>query len=90
MPISDLKDRNDRDFTGTMLKFLYCPDCGHYSGGGVCRLCETGLGPFTPPSTDSEPFVAILCSRGQGCEVVSLPAAHSAAEAGEKRQEALL
>ena len=92
MPASDLKDREDRDATGAKVRYLYCPDCGRYSGGGVCRVCETGLGHFTPSSPETrEPFVAILCHRdGQGCEVVSLPKAASTAEAREKRQEALL
>ena len=90
MPASDLKDPEDRDATGAKVRYLYCPDCDHYSGGGLCRRCELGLGDFVPPSGEPEPFVAIVCSRGQGCEVVSLPKAASAAEAREKRQEALL
>lgn len=50
MPASDLHDPEDRDATGTKVKYLYCPDCGEYSGGGVCRRCETGLGEFAAPA----------------------------------------
>ena len=69
--------------------YLYCPDCGHYSGGGRCRVCLQGYGEFNPPEP-ARPFVAIVCSRGAGCEVVELPRATNAAEAVAKRQEALL
>ena len=84
MPASDLHDPEDRDATGVKVKYLYCPDCGLYSGGGVCRVCERGLGDFVPPvpartsayidrmNADPQPFVAIVCSRGQRCEVVTL------------------
>ena len=74
MPATDLHNPEDRTSAGTMVRFLYCPDCGHYSGGGICRVCERGYGDFTPPApaADPQPFVAIVCSRGQGCEVVTL------------------
>lgn len=83
MPASDLHDPDYRDATGTMVKYLYCPECDNFSGGGVCRVCERGCGPtFNPPVPDhhrtpaperGETITAILCSRGQGCEVVELP-----------------
>ena len=44
MPVSDLHDPECRDSTGVKVKYLYCPECGHFSGGGVCRVCERGLG----------------------------------------------
>ena len=49
MSVSELKDPEDREATGTKVRFLYCPDCGWYSGGGVCRVCERGFGEFRPP-----------------------------------------
>ena len=55
MPASELKDPDDRSAIGTMVKYLYCPDCGHYSGGGHCRRCELGLGDFVPPSAEKGP-----------------------------------
>ena len=80
MPPSELKDPEDREATGTKVRFLYCPDCSWYSGGGVCRVCERGYGEFTPPvppavrarksPAEQQPFVAIVCSRGRGSEVV--------------------
>ena len=80
MPASDLYDPEDRDATGVKVRYLYCPECGHYSGGGVCRMCEEGHVEFTPPVPPTvaarvklEPFVAILCTRGGGSTVVSLP-----------------
>ena len=91
MPASELINPDDQDATGAKVRYLYCPDCSEYSGGGHCRRCELGLGDFVPPSGEPARFVAIVCHRdGQGCEVVSLPKASSAAEAREKRQEALL
>ena len=96
VPASDLHDLEDRTATGVKVRYLYCADCGRYSGGGVCRVCERGRGEFRPPVPPTvaarvklEPFVAILCTRGQGCTVVSLPLATDAADAAEKRQEAL-
>lgn len=50
MTIHDLKDPEDRDATGVKVRYLYCPDCGRYSGGGVCRSCERGLGEFAAPA----------------------------------------
>ena len=44
MSVSNLKDPEDRTAAGTKVKYLFCPDCGHYSGGGLCRVCERGLG----------------------------------------------
>ena len=35
MPVSDLRDPEYRDATGTKVRYLYCPDCGYFSGGGV-------------------------------------------------------
>ena len=91
MPASALKDPEDRTWTGTKVKYLYCPDCGQYSGGGVCRQCERGLGEFVPPEPETVPgpFVAVVCSREEGCSVITMPRATNAAEAAEKRQEAL-
>ena len=54
MPASDLHDPEDRDATGVKVKYLYCPDCGHYSGGGVCRVCERAYGDFRPPAPPAE------------------------------------
>ena len=53
MPASDLHNPEDRDATGVKVKYLYCPDCGHFSGGGVCRVCERGLGEFVPPAPET-------------------------------------
>ena len=89
MPATDLHDPEDRDATGVKVKYLYCPDCGHYSGGGICRVCERGFGDFTPPEPAAA-GVAILCSREGGCEVVSLPLAFSASETREARRQLLL
>ena len=79
MPADDLHDPETRTATGTKVRYLYCPDCGRYSGGGVCRPCERGLGEFTPPvppavaaRVEPAPFVAIVCSRGHGCRVVAI------------------
>ena len=47
--IADQHDPEDRTATGTKVKYLYCPDCGRYSGGGLCRVCQRGLGEFVPP-----------------------------------------
>ena len=54
MPASELRDPEDRTATGTKVKYLYCPECGEYSGtGGVCRVCDRNAGPvFTPPVPD--------------------------------------
>ena len=52
MPASDLHDPEDRTSTGVKVKYLYCPDCGHYSGGGLCRVCQRGLGEFVPPKPE--------------------------------------
>ena len=46
MPASDLHDPEDRTAVGTKIKYLYCPECGHYSGGGVCRVCARGHGAY--------------------------------------------
>ena len=54
MPASDLHDPEDRDATGVKVRYLYCPDCGHFSGGGVCRVCQRGLGEFVPPAPETD------------------------------------
>ena len=54
MPASDLHDPEDRDAIGQKVRCLYCPDCGHFSGGGVCRVCERGLGEFVPPAPETD------------------------------------
>ena len=72
MPASDLHDPEDRTATGTRVIYLFCADCDEYSGGGVCRRCEIGLGDFVPPSATLA--VAILCHRvSWGREAVKLP-----------------
>ena len=53
MPASDLHDPEDRDATGVKVRNLYCPDCGQFSGGGVCRVCVRGLGEFVPPAPET-------------------------------------
>ena len=53
MPASDLRDPEDRDATGVKVKYLYCPDCGQFSGGGVCRMCGRGLGEFVPSAPET-------------------------------------
>ena len=53
MPASDLHDPEDRDATGVKVRYLYCPDCGRFSGGGVCRVCDRGLGEFMPPAPET-------------------------------------
>ena len=58
MPASDLHDPEDRDATGVKVRYLYCPECGHFSGGGVCRVCKRGLGEFVPPVPE-----AVSCNR---------------------------
>ena len=55
MPVSDLRDPEYRDATGTKVRYLYCPDCGYFSGGGVCRVCERGVGEFVPPAPETGP-----------------------------------
>ena len=104
MPASDLRDPEDRDATGTKVRYLYCPDCDEYSGGGVCRVCQRGLGDWTPPvpPVTDRPFAAIVCTRGKGCvEVVaatprSMISANATAEGSRgpdtntTQQEALL
>ena len=50
MPVSDLHDPECRDATGVKVKYLYRPECGHFSGGDVCRVCKRGLGEFVPPA----------------------------------------
>ena len=45
MPASDLKNPDDRTADGTMVKYLYCPECSNYSGGGLCRVCDRANGP---------------------------------------------
>ena len=50
MPATDLVDPEDRTSAGRKVKYLYCPDCGHYSGGRVCRQCRRGFGEFKAPS----------------------------------------
>ena len=54
MPASDLHDPEYRDATGVKVKYLYCPECGHFSGGGVCRVCKRGLGEFVPPAPETD------------------------------------
>ena len=50
MPTTDLKDANDRTRQDVLVRTLYCPECGEYSGGGVCRICVKGAGPvFVSP-----------------------------------------
>ena len=50
MPVSDLHDPEFRGGKGgTKVRYLYCPDCGYFSGGGVCRVCERGVTEFVPP-----------------------------------------
>ena len=75
MPASDLHDPHDRDDTGALVATLYCPDCGHYSGGGLCRVCQREIDEGLPRS--ARPFVAIVCARGRGCQVVTTPSAQS-------------
>ena len=55
MPVSDLHDPEFRDATGTKVRYLYCPDCGYFSGGGVCRVCERGVTEFVPPTPETGP-----------------------------------
>ena len=50
MPASDLFDPEDRTSAGRKVRYLYCPDCAHYSGGRVCRQCQRGFGQFTAPT----------------------------------------
>ena len=50
MPSSDLKDQEDRTSAGRKVRYLYCPDCGHYSGGRVLSAM---------------PAVALACSPHQ-------------------------
>ncbi len=40
MPATELHDANDRTAAGTPVANLYCHGCGHYSGGGLCRVCQ--------------------------------------------------
>ena len=58
MPASDLHDPEYRDATGVKVKYLYCPECGHFSGGGVCRVCKRGLGEFVPPAPETDSTAA--------------------------------
>ena len=78
-----------RTAAGQLLKDLYCPGCDQYSGGGICRVCQRGQGEFTPP-LPAQTFVAVVCSRGRGCEVGSLPSVANADDAKASQQEALL
>ena len=87
VPATDLVDAHDRTAADLLVVTLYCPGCDGYSGGGLCRRCESGQADFAAPTGT---FAAIVCSRGQGCEVVTLPAAASAEEAESMRQETLL
>ena len=63
----------DHTAAGKAIADCYCPECGYYSGGGLCRVCQRGCGEFTAPTPD-DPYVAgfaILCTMmGQGCDVV--------------------
>lgn len=53
MPASDLKNPEDRTATDVLVRSLYCPECGEYSGGGVCRVCVKGAGPvFVSPEPE--------------------------------------
>ena len=29
-----------RDATGKLVADCYCPQCDHFSGGGLCRVCR--------------------------------------------------
>ena len=33
-------DDKTRDDTGKLISECYCPQCGHFSGGGICRVCR--------------------------------------------------
>lgn len=69
MSVQDLKDPEDRTRTGTKIKYLFCPECGHYSGGGVCRQCGRW-----DTATEVETFTALVCGPG-GSQVVAVPSA---------------
>ena len=32
-----------RDATGQLISECYCPRCDHFSGGGLCRVCQREL-----------------------------------------------
>ena len=83
-----MSSRQGTTATGKPIADCFCPSCDEYSGGGLCRLCQREQAIGSPPA-DAKPFVAVVCSRGGGCEVVSLPRARDAQEAAAKRQEAL-
>ncbi len=34
---------NERDATDQLISECYCPRCYHFSGGGLCRICERGV-----------------------------------------------
>lgn len=87
VPATDLVGAHDRTAAGLLVATLYCPDCDEYSGGGLCRRCESGqTGYVAPPGT----FAAIVCSREPGCAVVALPGAANVDQAQAMGQEALL
>ena len=44
MPVSDLRDPEYRDATGTQVKYLYCPDCGYFSGACVASAACVSAG----------------------------------------------
>lgn len=71
MPASDLHDPEDRTAAGTKIKYLYCPECGHYSGGGVCRVCERANGTESPTAGRKRTqvdrgYVPRQCIEGEG------------------------
>ena len=36
-------DDKPRDDTGKSISECYCPQCGYFSGGGLCRVCRREL-----------------------------------------------
>ena len=45
---------NDRTATGRPVAELYCRQCGFYSGGGLCRVCQRGNGDYRPPMPEPQ------------------------------------